>query len=361
MGEPLVDNSKSDEHPDYEYPKHPGVNNRTFGLTKSIGYLVEHLPRIPMADSVEKASFELQMNTAILVERKIAEKSAKEKLPVGYAWEINRTRKDPSEIIKRGLEIFEERNPGIKIIYKIPEKRISEVDFVRSVGKFTVEKGFTPNTKNLAGVESVLKASLMNLEGVEAVRELLDSITGDPSGDVWSSDKLYKFFEKSEQVLQEELLAKAMEITNGDVFESINILAEMTKAVIRPDINFLNGVSMGIDNWFKYLDGKFVDELSDFMSFNKLPVMEIKDSKNRLLYEFSQRNRLGEIYHMWEIIRLTTYFTPEMVRVMVLGEYAENFTQQGHLKLLSDLRVCADLYKIQDLFRKEAVRNSETV
>lgn len=156
------------------------------------------------------------------------------------------------------------------------------------------------------------------------------------------------------------MFAKALEFSNGRIFDAINMIAEVTKTLIRPDAATLGQSS--IEEWCDKLRHKMADELSDFLPFEDLPVAETKsvDREGTLStnFEASLVGRLGEIYHFWEIIKLTQFFTPEMVRTMTMGEYVLHLPQQGHAKMLSDMRVVSDLYDVEDLFKKESLRSS---
>jgi hypothetical protein len=357
--EPVVATSKL---PENSAQNETEKNQDSFNLIKSLGAFTEKFPRIGMSESMEKVSYKLQMDTAILMEKQIAKGQAKAKIPEGVIFRENPNRKEPIDIIRKGLEIFEEKNPNTKIIFNLPEKRTSEIDFVHIVGKDINRSGVLPEKNDLS---AVLQRSFNSNDPTHVISYETTKVVADANGRSFGevselSRPLYKYFQETKFITQEELFAKALEFSGGKVYEAINMVAETTKAAIRPYESDRGQLSK--DEWSDGLRKKMPDEFSDFLPFEDLPVKEIinkdKEGFDRTSFDYSLTNRLGEIYHFWEILKLTQHFTPEMVRTMTMGEYILHLDQQGHIKLLSDLRITADLYEIEDLFIKESLRSS---
>lgn len=141
-------NISASKIPEKSVPNETEESRDSFNLIKSLGKFAENLPRVPMNESMEKVSYKLQMDSVVLMEKQIARGQAKVKIPEGVIFRENPNRKEPVDIIRKALEMFEEKNPNTKIIFDLPEKRVSEIDFVHIVGKDINRTGVLPKKIN---------------------------------------------------------------------------------------------------------------------------------------------------------------------------------------------------------------------
>ena len=186
-----------------------------------------------------------------------------------------------------------------------------------------------------------------------------------------------------------EVLRMFMEETQGDMSLSMYLLAAFYKDHARKlkGMNFiLNGKYD--QTWIK---DHLMDELSDFLPFTSIPSDQYSEVKSmdiigfdaikakvikilpfkflhddtedydnpavKIDFDYSLLNQQGKLYHAANMVALLDRLSPEIITIMMLGEYMTSGARQGLSKLLSDLRIATDLYKLQEIFARLTVKD----
>jgi len=194
----------------------------------------------------------------------------------------------------------------------------------------------------------------------------------------WIVEQSQKLIDAGEQgfVLTEDVLVKFLEDFNGDMGEALAKMSSFLKYLARENYRD-EGELIYVDSGI--VSSRILDEYSELTPYNLLPYQEhpsitesgepsrlrtfpsmpgqdIHDyflglgfSVNRLPnYEYSRFNQEGKPYHAANIVALLPHFSPEIIFFMVGAEYAVFGSQHGLSKLISDVRVLADLKRIDN-------------
>lgn len=298
----------------------------------------------------------------------------------------NPLRRSYFEVVKEGIDMYL-REPGAKLIFTRDDRFNSIDDWAHSINaQISTENDLL--VKLFGGESNSKKFGVILFEAIrrnkisEAVDEVKNKLIGlkekvadyqtiadrderFSNGDILVREIWKQFVESDIESPKSasHLIKVCLDYTKGDFSQAMQLTGYVLKFIARSEIDSIN-------SWMIREDLR--DEYSEFHSFNRMGTSEEnthtphnkfkarssgmfldKNPKAELIYfDTSYMNRIGLPYHSADMASLLDTFSPECILLMMFGEYLMFGSEHGALKLLSDLRVASELYRIDNYAKK---------
>lgn len=371
----------------------------------------------PYREGLWRRVYETALSASISALRVPTQKEMRRYCPEGIDFEKNPHRRPFREVLKDGIERFRQNSPNTPVRWQENEmpvsvNRLAEI-FNSEVTPEDIDTQSSGSTIP-SGYKGKPVCSLLvnHPEATAALRGIITRRLPRDSADIIGDaecgyvavtgeefERIFALHARTIESLGQEIpisashvLAVCLEENSGDLNKAIRDMTLVLKYSARGDYESYMEVLPEQPEQVKRFRDIILDEYSDFVPYQRLELPAPPDERaggwdrryrgsklaRALGYESSQQtwdhqyyktlgledrepymdyslyNRTGLPYHAAHIASLLGNFSPEVITVMVAGEYAEHGPEHGKCKLLADLRVLRDLYKIRDLLREYA-------
>lgn len=355
------------------------------GVTEAFA-TAEKLPRL------RRATFELAANAACLVVSSVCRKDMRAHHPKEIPFTENPNFRSYSKLLHEGIQLFKSNHPDTPVMWSGKAfATIPNMDLV------DIAKGAQLLRKGKATVDDLVYR-IINAFPSEQRALLYEAKFQFKEEEVWDlwAERDYSSFrnwlletraELGRPITQPELIAKSLEVNGGDLNQALKFLREYYYSSTRAEGPWCRDEEA---ERYQKRDAEEVkdcilDQFSEFNPFNELGYDEVrypgkmhrvwrktigatlKSTKGEdvpIYFDFSLNNRIGELYHATHLVEFLAHFPPEAIAIFMMGEYLNYGELHGLAKFLADLRVIADLYKVQGVINKNttpAVKNPTSV
>lgn len=279
---------------------------------------------------------------------------------------INNPNQRPyDEIIQEAIDNYEMNNPDSDVYYESNPQALSLVDIFKQVfSKSSLDliyQVFTDEEyKELSFTQKIIELPKMHgLNGNSVIESALVAAANTRLFAKQGGTYPIEGFDDDTRELI-SLIESEVQNTGNPVSQSFVIeyfldknKGDLTQAIFDSS-NFQEYIFRGwgremVDNPYLWVRDHVLDEYSPLLPYQVLPAEEGKLENSEIYYDYSLQNRLGEVYHSANITALLNYLPPNVIKVMVIGEYMVYGEKHGLIKLSADLEVLKELDDVNDL------------
>jgi hypothetical protein len=343
-----------------------------------------------LVDQAEKAdekriqrAYEITLWGLTTITRAYVRSNMEKHCPPGVEFQKNPEQRPFLDILREGIDLYTAET-GQSVYVDLPQEKIGTQEFAKQLNQ-REESGVNLYEKAKALIASGLTAAAVDLVSTQVpclkkLFPLIDATEGislanishyydDPSAGLFKEDY---FVEGGPNISSSEFFRRALVLTHGEVIEALQIVYREFKFACRetPDPKVTSS----------QFSRHVKDEFSPFIPWDKLPEGNTPDPRKRspekmlnslqikgygisglrdtsIFYDFSLPNQVGKAYHAFNLAYLLSQFSPEVIAIMVAGEYFKHGEIQGTYKLLGDLEILGGLHQISRYFETLPTKN----